>query len=157
MSRPSRREGFAGGIGSLEDDRSLAKELRRPAAQVPAQVPPSSDPDPERLARRRLVKMQNAKARYGEQSVYSLDDIEQMRASVRELAGERPSRPSARPQKPEVVRAPQPVPPPAFLASPITWLDVPVMIGPTRSCAVVGYDSRLGAPAWLAAVLAEAA
>jgi hypothetical protein len=43
--------------------------------------------------------------------------------------------------------------PTAFTANPITWLDRPVVCGRHCRSRIVGFDSVLGAPEWLRALL----
>jgi hypothetical protein len=109
----------------------MAKQLRKSVAVA---APPASVSPAERDARKRLASMERKLAKFGAECRISQATIERQRAYVAALA----TGDVVKPVRSDVAA--------------ITWLPAPVPVPGSAICAV-GYDSKLGPPAWLAAAI----
>jgi hypothetical protein len=139
-----RRHGYIAGGDTLAAERAQVRELRR---QPVEELPKSPTSEAERNARRRLVRMENVRAKYGAEARITAEMVEEQRALVRKLTALGQPAPSDLKS------------PPLSDVDPnhnhgverITWLPSPVLVyGPRGGgMSVVGYDSSMRLPGWL--------
>lgn len=104
-----------------------------------------SAPTPLSRARATLAACERIRRKFGDEARVTVEQLEVARNRVKQLealeaSGKSPSRRRIAPER-----------------NPVVWLDRPVLVGEHSRVRIVGYDSAVGAPEWLAAHLAEKA